>query len=188
MLNQDIVLALLQASITGAGLVFAAYALILTLQERILKLRAEKYAKFFNDLYSRMNQLSSEKVTEGNQKKLMRICDEIKALNKKLDSAKTLPTYLRFGMGTIFFGYIASTLASVLWLIGLQNADSLLLVLFTASTVVFLVVGLASIREISSIMAYDYEKILGESLYRQCVSVGLIDEKQTKDSLFSPSR
>lgn len=68
MLNQDIVLALLQTSITGAGLVFAAYALIVTLQERILKIRAEKYAKFFNDLYSRMNQLKQREINRRQSK------------------------------------------------------------------------------------------------------------------------
>lgn len=176
-------LALLQASITGAGLVFAAYALIVTLYDRILRQRADKYANVFSRLYKRMQELSNAKVTDENKTNLVETFSDIKGLNIKLDSAKSLPKYLRFGIGIIFFGYIVSTFFSVLWLIDLPNADYPLLFFFTASTILFLIVGLASIREINSIMVNDYEKILGESLYREAISLGIIDGKQIEEAL-----
>jgi hypothetical protein len=194
MLNQEIVLALFQASITGAGLVFAAYALILTFNKRILSQRAEQYAKACTELLTGMSEAKKKAATltdsEGDSMWAVDFVNNIKEKNQQLKDNEKLPNYLRSVMFEItFLGYIISTIIGVLWLIGLQNVavEALALIFFMASTIAFLILGLKSIKEIRKIMIRDYSNVSGEKLFNE-VATGAVNLKEIEDAIKKPDK
>ena len=56
MLSQELVLALLQASVTGAGLVLAVYALIIPLSRRFFSFRAEEIHEEVEELKEKVEE------------------------------------------------------------------------------------------------------------------------------------
>ncbi len=153
LLNENLVLALLQASITGAGLILAVYALLIPVARQIfegrileLKQAIEKYRK------------ESEKVDE-------KITDEkIQAIKESLDEIKgksTPPTYMGSGMMLSFLGYVLSILMSFWWLLDWekQTMDQWLPLSFGGATIVFLVVGLIAIKDIYLVLKEEYEHL-----------------------------
>jgi hypothetical protein len=151
LLNQEVVSSLLQASVTGAGLVLAIYALIMPISRRLFERRTHT----FIELTQRFEQSAKEAKPDLND------VNKLKDLVYKMSEVQDVPSYLRYGMGLTFFGYILSTLISVFW-IGdwwQPTMDSLLPLAFFLTTLVFLLVGLTSINDINKIMKTDLEQI-----------------------------
>lgn len=94
-MEANLALALLQASITGAGLVLAVYALIIPLYKRIFGYRAEDVHEtlrtFKEDALEADTLISAEKL------------NELKAKLTTIEEQGKYPTYLSWGVGITFF-------------------------------------------------------------------------------------
>ena len=153
MLSQDFVLTLLQASITGAGLVLAVYALIIPLSRRIFGYRAEALYEELQELKERVRETDIHVSTDE--------LSELKTLLESIEERQAFPTYLSWGAGTTFFFYVVSTFMGVWWVLEWQKPimDSWLPVVFGFSTFLFLLVGLVSINDIRKIMKSEFEDL-----------------------------
>ena len=153
MLSQEIVLALLQASITGAGLVLAVYALIIPISTKILESRAKTLFE------------SLEEFKEESKKIGTKISDDeleyLKELADKIMERRSFPTYLSSGILLSFLGYTVSTLFSMWWLLewNKPTMDEWLPIIFGGSTLLFLAVGSLSIKDIYYVMKKEFDEI-----------------------------
>ena len=132
MLSQEFVLVLLQASITGAGLVLAIYALITPLSRRFFSYRAED----IQDLKEKIRKTDTS-ISRDDLSELRNMLDSIEAL-------KDFPAYLSWAAGATFLLYLGSTLLS-LWRILNWNRptfDIWLPIAFGLATLLFLGIGL----------------------------------------------
>lgn len=163
MLEENIVLTLLEASVTGAGLVLATYALIIPLYKRIFSYRAE-------DVYETLQEFKKsahEADTLISQEKL----SELKTKLETIEEQRGFPASLSWGMGITFLGYMVSTLMSYAYVASSDKPTWMefwLPVAFVGSTLLFLILGLASINEISETMKREFEdlkkKVKGQNL------------------------
>jgi len=151
MLLESHVLALLQASITGAGLVLAVYALIVPLSRKFFGYRAEAIHEELKDLKERIRETD----TRVSSKQLK----ELKAIVESIEERRIFPTYLSWGAGLSFFGYTVSVLMCFFWIIDLNKltVDYYIPFTFFISTVFFLLVGIYSVKDISQTMKREFE-------------------------------
>jgi len=158
MLGQDFVLALLQSSITGAGLVLAIYTLILPLSRRFLEERARMTLESLEKLKQRVSEIEIE--TPIDTKKL-------EALINEFQTRQSYPAYLSLGIAITFLGYLASALMSVGWILSEDKAstfyDQWLPIVFIGTTFLFLGIGILSINDISQTMKKEFEKLKKET-------------------------
>jgi hypothetical protein len=149
MLDENLVLTLLQASITGAGLVLAVYALIVPLSRRFFSYRADEV---LNDL-EKLKEKASQTDTSISQDDLKDMRDTL----DRIEGRKDFPTYLGVGAGFVFFLYILSAFMSIWWVLNWNRAimESLPLV-FGFATFLFLLMGLFSIKDISQTMKKEF--------------------------------
>jgi len=89
MLLESHVLAFLQASITGAGLVLAVYALIVPLSRKFFGYRAEAIHEELEELKERIRETD----TRVSSKELR----ELKAIVESIEERRGFPTYLSWG-------------------------------------------------------------------------------------------
>lgn len=158
MLSQILVLALLQASVTGAGLVLAVYALIIPIATKLFKSRAENLAGLREEI-AKISEKLDTKDTKDTQKRISRL----KTISEELSEKISFPSYLSWGILLTFVGYIASTLMSVQWLANpnatiSEHIDQWLPTVFGVTTFVFLIVGIVSIKDIYSVMKKEFEE------------------------------
>ena len=137
-LDPELVGKLLQASITGAGLVLAVYGLILPLAPEILRKRAKSVAE------------SKEAIRRALDEDL----SKVKPLAEEIESKRVLPAILGLGIGATFCLYCVSALLTWDW--SLYFRYELLVefavFLFGVATIIFLGVGLLIIYTITSLL------------------------------------
>lgn len=152
-MNETAVSALLTASITGAGLVLAIYALIIPITRRFFSYRAK-------DLHEQLQELK-EKIHETDTCVSQDDLAEMKTTLENIGERQSVPSYLGFGAGLTFFGYMVATLLSFLWLIEYNQSTvaSYLPFTFFISTIFFLLLGLFSIKDISGTMKREFEDL-----------------------------
>jgi hypothetical protein len=155
MLTESFVSAIIQISITGAGLILAIYALVAPLSRKIFKERAKilkKKIQEFEDLRSHITPESSHKEI-----------DKLKRLKKEIEEVKIFPRYLGIGVTVTFLSYMFSLIVASGWLANplnqTPNNELLIIVLFTVSNVLFLFVGLFTIFEVFNVMKKEFEEI-----------------------------
>jgi len=153
MLLESQVLALLQASITGAGLVLTVYALIIPLSRKIFSYRAE-------ELHEELRELK-DRIRETDMRVSSKELKELKAVLESIGERRIFPTYLSWGAGLAFFGYATSTLMSFFWIIDLNKVavDYWLPFTFFIATIFFLLLGLFSIQDINRTMKKEFENL-----------------------------
>ncbi len=146
MLNEQIALGILQASITGAGLVLAIYALIIPLTKQLFEWRAKTSVNLWKKLKESIG--SENEIKDG---------EKLKKLVDQITETQNVPDYLRVGVGGTFFGYVLCTLLSYAVIVNWQRpaSDDWLSLTFVISTFVFLIVGLIAIKDIHRIMKKD---------------------------------
>jgi len=162
MMNESIVSALLQASITGAGLVLAIYALIVPIAGRIFQHKSEALQKSLDDLKQVTRPILEHK---GNEKPFRRVvisekdAQSLENVAKQIKARISFPDYLRLGVGASFILYTASSLACLWWLMDWERVETAAWIprLFGLSTFVFLVVGICAIRDIYYVLKKDFE-------------------------------
>ena len=153
MLTETTVSTILTASITGAGLVLAVYALIIPLSRRYFSYRAER-------IYDEVQELK-DRVRETNTRISQEEISELTNLIEGIQERQAVPTYLSWGAGFTFLGYVATTYLSFCWIVDFyrQSADTLIHITFPSSTIIFLLVGLLSIKDIYQTMKKEYEDL-----------------------------
>jgi uncharacterized coiled-coil protein SlyX len=158
LLNQEFVFTILQASLAGAGLVIAVYALVIPLLNKLFTERAETLTKLTKELreISKKMDITDSKAIEEKVEKLSRIGTEI--------SGKiSYPSYLSLGFSLTFIGYIISTLMCLQILVNPSAPisvplDGFLVPLFGASTIGFGIVGGFSIKDTYSVLKKEFDE------------------------------
>jgi len=74
---------------------------------------------------------------------------------------RAFPTYLSLGAGITFFGYMASALMSFSWLTDkyILEVENWLPFTFVISNIIFLILGILSIKDISQTMKREFEQL-----------------------------
>ena len=153
MIDENIALALLQSSVTGAGLILAVYALLIPIAGQIFERRAKELKENI-ELYKKESGNIDGKITD---KKIQKIRDSLDNIGSKT----TPPEYMRIGIMISFIGYIISIFMSLWWLLDWNKPimDGGLPSIFGVTTFVFLIVGVISIKDIYSVFTKEYEKL-----------------------------
>lgn len=157
MLSENLVSALLQASITGAGLVLAVYSLILPLTKRIFEERSTRLLKYLGELKKSAKKLDIKSPKGG--------VENIERLGTNIRQAQKFPKYLSVGMVVVFLGYLLSSFLSILWFVNIyrDQLDSCLPIIFGITTSAFLLVGLISIRDAYSSLKKEFDATLTQA-------------------------
>jgi uncharacterized membrane protein (DUF106 family) len=147
------VTAFLEASITGAGLVLAVYALITPISQKIFQKRANKLETLLKEFEKERNKITAD-APEKDFNRLTKLRDEIK-------KTRVLPRYLGFGIALTFGLFMLSVLYDTLWFNGTPSSfsDGFVFVVFLFAVFTFLSVGIITISEISSMMTDEFEDI-----------------------------
>ena len=159
MLSRDFVLSLLQASITGAGLVLAVYALIIPLSRKFLGYRAEA-------IYDELQQLK-EKIRKTDTRISQEELSELKKMLESIEERRGFPSYLSWLAGATFSLFILSALMGMWWISDFYKPimDAWLSFVFGCSTLLFAVIGILSIKDISQTMKIRQPNVSLTELY-----------------------
>lgn len=151
MLTDSVVTGFMEASITGAGLVLAVYALIIPMSSRIFK----ELDREIKDSLTEFDKLK-HMITPESKK-------EMKKLNKlrsNMENLKKLPTYLGIGVLITFLLYCLSVIIGALELISpFYYSFEYLPITFIVATVAFFVVGVFAILLVLVPMVNEFEAI-----------------------------
>lgn len=155
MLTESFVSTVIQISITGAGLILAIYALVAPLSRRIFKERA----RILESKIQEFEELRSHITPESSKKDI----DNLKKLKVEIEEIKIFPRYLGIGVTLTFLCYMFSLIAASGWLANplsrTPDNEAFIIILFTVSNVLFLIVGLLTIFEVFTVMKKEFEKI-----------------------------
>lgn len=139
-----------KASITGAGLVLAVYALIIPMSSRIFK----ELDREIKDNLTEFDKLKHTITPESKK--------EMKKLNKlrsNMENLKILPARLGVGVMITFFLYCVSTIADSIGLINPSYSRDFLGIIFIVATGAFFVVGAVAIGMVLVPMVNEFEAI-----------------------------
>jgi len=149
---------ILTASITGAGLILAIYALITPIARGIFEDRVKllrKKRKQFDEMKAKISSESSDKEFK-----------QFKTLSTEIKGMKIFPRYLGFGVLAVFSLYIITAFSAVGWLMNPSlddfSRDFTLVMFFFVSTFGFLFVGSYAITDVLRTMIREFEQIKKE--------------------------
>lgn len=168
MLTEPFVLAIMEASLTGAGIVLAIYTLIMPISGKMFERRAEDFVENIDLVKSSLGQLGTATSAEA----LENIQKSISEIKGKVG----IPSYLGVGVGISFVGFILSCLMSVWWHLrwNFLFMDEWLSYVFGGSVFVFCLVGYRTIKEIYEILKLEYQtkkKMVDEMKIKRDISV-----------------
>lgn len=158
MIAENLAASILTASVTGAGLVIAFYALLAHMSDRIFESRFE--------MLDEKNR-EAERILEGGLGKdenLRAKADRLKELGEEIDSIKTFPRYLGPVVAIDFGLFLFTAMLSLNWLFSSVESrarmnDWMIPLLFFLSIALFLSVGIYGITDVMGTMKYQFEKI-----------------------------
>lgn len=158
MLTETVVSTILQASITGAGLIIAIYALITPIMDKIFKERVRLHRKKKKEFDKLKEKITSESSAE--------IFKKLKTLAKEIKEIKMFPRYLGFGVSFVFSSYILTVFCGLNWFIfeSYRNFvhEFVVVNLFFFSTIAFFIVGMYAIFDVYRAMKGEYEQLKRE--------------------------
>jgi uncharacterized membrane protein (DUF485 family) len=190
MLTETVVSTILQASITGAGLIIAIYALITPIMDKIFKERVrlhEKKKQEFDKLKEKIDAESSKK----------KDFERLTTLSKEIKGIKMFPRYLGVGVLIVFICYMFAATFAYSWLMMSQPARTSVLefwivLFFGFSMIGFLIVGMYTIFDVYRAMKGEFEKVKKEKEEVERISKafeekglvvrGLVKKKREKDA------
>jgi Flp pilus assembly protein TadB len=147
MLNESILIMLVTASITGAGLILAVYALVTPISSKVFRKRID----LLREKKQKFDQLKKEISPESSDKDFK----QLKELQSEIRKIRAFPSYLGAGIFLVFLFYVATALISAVWLFSPpQNliAELEVVGMFIFSTFGFLVVGVYTIVDVFRMM------------------------------------
>jgi hypothetical protein len=140
-LSENTVTAFLEASITGAGLVFAVFALITPIRKTINDNAKERLKRLLEDY-------SIERRVRGSKR--------LNQIRRDIRLTKIYPSALNFGLLSAFFFFTATVFDCGAWLVNSSNRNSgfepLITWNFFIAWASFFFVGIATISQISNMM------------------------------------
>lgn len=156
MLTETTVSTILEASITGAGLIVAIYALITPISSKIFEKRFELLKEKRTDF----DKLKKEITSESSKKDLK----QLRTLASEIQKIRTFPKYLGFGVLAVFMLYILTVATAFNWFVypNLYRDDTsefILRNLFLVSTIGFLAVGGYAIIDVYRAMRQEFEQM-----------------------------
>jgi len=157
-LSQVFVLAIFQASLVGAGLVFAVYALVISIMNRMFRLRLDTVTASLGEWLT-----ASKRFDISTNRGLNEMERSLDDTARKIAGEFRYPLHLIVGFLTTFIGYIVVTFMCVQWLVSptpTQYVDELIAPIFVVTTFVFLLVGLLSLLDTYYITRRQFEKMM----------------------------
>ena len=158
MLTESFVSTILTASITGAGLILAIYALITPISSRIFEKRVELVRKKKKEFDKMKEKISSES-SDKDFKRFKTLASEIRGI-------KAFPKYLGLGVSMVFFGYFLTALSSFFWFTVPSDIKGMyepsILIFFFISTTGFFLVGIYAILDVYLAMKGEFEQVKKE--------------------------
>jgi uncharacterized membrane protein len=153
MLSETVVSALLEASVTGAGLVLAVYALVTPISGKIFRERARRLKRLLGEFEEEKNKITPD-----------RDLKRLKELQKQTKQLRVFPSYWGIGMLLTFILFMVSLLFSYVWLtntdtIARANFELSIVVTFELAWIALLVIGISTIVEIYLTMRKEFEEI-----------------------------
>jgi len=155
MLSEAVVSTVLQASITGAGLVLAIYALVTPLSHRIFTERA----KILDSKIEEFEKQRCELTLDSSEKEIK----QLQKLSKEREQMKIFPRYLGAGIAVTFALYMCSVVFSSFWLLYTDfrtlNTEIDIILTFWPANTLFMVVGVLVTFEVFQSMKKEFEEI-----------------------------
>lgn len=153
MVSETFISTILQASITGAGLILAVYGLIIPVFNKILNYRVSSLANFIKQIKEKpakdflFKEGSIEEVNEN-----LRYIDEI----------RKLPSYFGKAVGLAFLGYLVSALLCLFWFLEWNKLtiEKWMPFVFGASCILFMFVGYRTIKDLIGLIKIKHENLL----------------------------
>lgn len=157
MFTESVTGALLGASITGAGLILAVYALITPLFDKLFRDRISRLQRATDDYETK--RIEWKKLKDPGQKFVGALF--LSVLSEEIGTTKNFPKYLRYGVSLAFLLFVFSIGLDATWLMGIQYLiiEVALSLTFWAALFSFAYVGVLTIREISHLMIKDFEEM-----------------------------
>ncbi len=154
MIDSSIVIGFMEASITGAGLVLAAYALIIPMFHRVF----EELNTELNDKLAKFEEVKSNITPVSNNKEMK----QLTKLRKDINYLKKMPVRLFFGVIITFVLYLGSVVIDALWLT-VQNPDNTggyyIVGIFMVASAAFFYVGIVSITTVYIPLQNEFKQI-----------------------------
>ena len=153
--------AILQASVTGAGLIFTIYTFILPITKSFFKPRLKEYQDNRKDLLDKLN--------ESNPTEIIENFESINENRKKIIEQKKLPSWIDKTIVYAFLGYIFSSIFSILLLNEHVKAlpyhgslEIILIMFFIISTLIFARIGCKGLLDIYNYIYFEYNTYLSQ--------------------------
>jgi hypothetical protein len=157
MLSDSVATAVMTASITGAGLVIAFYALLARMSDRIFAVRFEQ----LDERRRKVKQISNNP-DSFNEENLKKTTSQLEDLEKEIHSMKAFPKYLGVGVMLNFLFFLFTAIISFLYVTGSvrsAGSDTPIIILFIVSLVVFFGVGIYGIFDVNEAISGNFEKL-----------------------------
>jgi hypothetical protein len=156
MFTEGFVSILLEASITGAGLILAIYALISPILDKVIKVRKELIAAKKEQFDILAEKIKTER-SDANMKQLNK-------LNDALTELTSFPNFLGLGVVLVFMLFLSTSVNAFIWFTQPSNAKSLLTedtitVSFLSAIGGFFIVGLYTILEVARTMRHEWKEL-----------------------------
>jgi uncharacterized protein (DUF2225 family) len=155
MLSETIVSALLETSVTGAGLVLAVYALVTPISEKIFTKRADKLRHLLDDFEKEKSKITADTPN--------RDFKHLKELRDNIEEIKIFPRYLSYGILATFFTFVISAITDIAWLSNKSNQvpenDLYIIISLFIAIFLFFAIGILTIGEIFDTMRREFEDI-----------------------------
>lgn len=162
MLSEAGVVAILEASITGAGLILAVYALLTPLSSKIFRRRASQLKSKIKEFEETKNNLSPESKSSANEIK------KLKNLQEEIEQFRIMPPYFRMEYILVpLFLYFLSVIFALCYLENFGSTSSAIYDFFVfwtfgVASATFFVIGLTAIIGAYLVMKEDFERIKGK--------------------------
>lgn len=159
MIPENLASSILTASITGAGLVIAFYALIAHMSDRMFENRFE----LLDEKNREVEQIVGN-VESFNRENLKLTTKRLEELGQEIDSMRTFPRYLGSVVAIDFGIFLFAAILSLTWLWSspesrAQMNDWMILLIFLISVGLFAFVGIYGITDVMSTMKYHFTKL-----------------------------
>jgi uncharacterized membrane protein (DUF106 family) len=158
MITEAFISSVLQASITGAGLIFAVYAIIVPNISKIAKSRLRNLEKVLSDLEETLSK------TRKQENKKVEI-DKLREKTDKLEELQSPPVFFNGMVIATFTLYLITTILSLWWFtetkIGSFTKDDFQIWIpwtFGIATLIFGVIGYNCIKTINDIYSEAFER------------------------------
>jgi len=169
MLSEAVVTIFLEASITGAGLVLAVYALITPISEKIFKDRA----KMLEGLIEQFDKEKSKITVDAPNKDFKRF----NQLRAEIKQVRVVPSYWAIGILSTFLLFMVSAFGDTSWLVISADRTSvnefLIVTFFMLGIILFTFIGGYTIGEILTTMTKEFEDIKKKQKEAKEASVNL---------------